>query len=219
MPHGADLDADYAKAGFGSGLGFGDRPALIIVDFVMAYLVKDSPLYAGIEAELAVNKRLVAAARGAGIPVFWTNVVYLPGGADGGHFYRKIKALRVFDRGSPLGEFPPLLTPRDGEIIVTKQYPSAFFGTQLATMLTAACVDTCVITGLSTSGCVRATALDALQHGFIPVVVEDACGDRDRRVHDANIFDLGAKYADIVRSEAVESYFRELAARNTVAKT
>jgi nicotinamidase-related amidase len=155
----------------------------------------------------------------AGVPVFWTNVVYQPGGADGGHFYRKIKALCVFDRGSPLGAFPPSLTPRDDEIVVTKQYPSAFFGTQLATMLTAARVDTCVITGLSTSGCVRATTLDALQHGFIPVVVEDACGDRDQRVHDANIFDLGAKYADVVRSDAVEAYFRKLAARNAVAKT
>jgi maleamate amidohydrolase len=214
-----DLDADYARAGFGVGLGFGRRPALVIVDFVVAYLDRDSPLYAGVEAELAVNERLLTSAREAGVPVFWTNVEYTPGGADGGHFYRKIKALSVFDRGSPLGAFPPSLRPREGEIVVTKQYPSAFFGTQLATLLTARGIDTCIITGLSTSGCVRATALDALQHGFVPIVVEDACGDRDRRVHDANIFDLGAKYADIVRSSTVEAYFLTLADRNAASKT
>jgi maleamate amidohydrolase len=219
MGHGSDLDADYASAGFGKGLGFGRRPALLIVDFVMAYLVRESPLYAGAEAVLAANEQLLAAARAAAVPVFWTNVEYTPGGADGGHFYRKIAALRVFDRGSPLGAFPPSLMPAAGEIIVTKQYPSAFFGTQLATLLTARGIDTCIVTGLSTSGCVRASALDALQHGFVPVVVEDACGDRDRRVHEANIFDLGAKYADIVTSAEAARYFLTLADRNAASNT
>lgn len=219
MTNAADLDADYAKAGFGAGLGFGRRPALIVVDFVMAYLVRDSPLYAGVEAQLAVNERLVSVARGYGIPVIWTNVEYEPGGADGGHFYRKIAALKVFDKGSPLGAFPPTLQPQSGEIVLTKQYPSAFFNTSLAADLDAAGIDCCIITGLSTSGCVRATALDALQNGFIPIVVEDACGDRDRRVHDANIFDLGAKYADIVRSASIEAYFFTLAQRNATSNT
>jgi maleamate amidohydrolase len=109
--------------------------------------------------------------------------------------------------------------PAAGEIIVTKQYPSAFFGTQLATLLTARGIDTCIVTGLSTSGCVRASALDALQHGFVPVVVEDACGDRDRRVHEANIFDLGAKYADIVTSAEAARYFLTLADRNAASNT
>lgn len=219
MSHGNDVDADYAKAGFGNNLGFGVRPALLIVDYVIAYLDRQSPLYAGIEATLPIIERLLAAARGANVPIYWTNVEYMPGGADGGHFYRKIKALKVFDRGSPLGRFPPSLQPRDDEIVITKQYASAFFGTQLATLLTAARVDTCIVTGLSTSGCVRASTLDALQHGFIPVVVEDACGDRDRRIHDANIFDLGAKYADIVKSVEVEAYFRALAERNAASNT
>lgn len=219
MSHGSDVNADYVQAGFGNNLGFGERPALLIVDYVTAYLDKASPLYAGIEATLPVNARLLAAARAASVPVFWTNVEYIPGGADGGHFYRKIKALKVFDRGSPFGRFPPSLQPRDGEIVITKQYASAFFGTQLATLLTAARVDTCILTGLSTSGCVRASALDALQHGFIPVVVEDACGDRDRRIHDANIFDLGAKYADIVKGAEVEAYFRALVERKAASNT
>lgn len=206
------LDEDYAQAGFNKSLGFGARPVLLVVDFVMAYLDPDSPLHAGVEAELKVNEKLVAAARAAGVPVVWTNVEYEPGGADGGHFYRKIAALKVFDRGSPLGAFPPSLRPAEVERVVTKQYPSAFFGTGLAETLRDMGVDCCVITGLSTSGCVRASTLDALQHGFIPLVVPEACGDRDPAVHDANIFDLKAKYADMLSADEALAYFSRLSA-------
>ncbi len=167
----------------------------------MAYLDPASPLYAGVEDALASNERLLAAARAAAIPVLFTNVEYAPGGADGGVFYRKVPALKAFERGSPLGAFPPSLTPQDGELVVTKQYASAFFGTTLASTLTALDVDTVLITGLSTSGCVRATALDACQHGFLPFVVREACGDRHRAPHEANLFDLQAKYAEVI-SEA-----------------
>ena len=204
------LDDDYANAGFNKSLGFGAAPVLLVVDFVMAYLEPDSPLYAGVEKELSVNERLVAAARTAGVPVIWTNVEYEPGGADGGHFYRKIGALTVFDRGSPLGAFPPTLQPEPGERVVTKQYPSAFFDTGLADALREMGADCCVITGLTTSGCVRASALDALQNGFIPLVVPDACGDRHQGVHDANIFDLQAKYADLLTVDEAEVYFSRL---------
>ena len=204
------LDDDYANAGFNKSLGFGTSPVLLIIDFVMAYLEPDSPLYAGVEKELAVNERLVGAAREARIPVIWTNVEYEPGGTNGGHFYRKIGALTVFDRGSPLGAFPPSLQPEPSERIVTKQYPSAFFGTGLAETLREIGADCCVITGLSTSGCVRASALDALQYGFIPLIVPDACGDRDKGVHDANIFDLQAKYADLLTVDETEAYFSRL---------
>lgn len=205
------LEGDYAAAGFGGALGFGDAPALILVDFVMAYLEPTAPLYAGVEAEVAVAARLVAAARGAQVPVLFTRVEFTPGGADGGHFYRKVKALACLDRGSPLGNFPPALQPEPDDVVVTKQYASGFFGTSLASTLNAMGVDTLVITGLTTSGCVRATTLDALQHGFIPIVVSDACGDRDARVQEANLFDLQAKYADVVTSEVVLAKFAKLA--------
>jgi maleamate amidohydrolase len=205
-----DLSTDHAAAGFGNPLGFGRKPALVIVDFVMAYLEKTSPLYAGIEAELAVNVQLLAAARQAGIPIIFTGVCYAAGGRDGGLFYKKIAALSCFDAGNPLGDFPDVLKPRADELVVIKQYASAFFGTTLASTLRALNVDSCLITGLSTSGCVRATALDALQSGFIPIVIEDACGDRDRRVHDSNIFDLQAKYADVVKSPSVHDYLKSL---------
>ena len=195
----ADLSANYVGA-FGGHLPFGNRPALLIVDFVMAYLDPASPLYAGVEAALAVNERLLAAARSVGIPVFFTNVEYVPGGADGGVFYRKVPALKLFDRGSSHGAFPPSLQPRDGETVITKQYPSAFFGTPLASTLTTMGIDTLLITGLSTSGCVRATTLDACQHGFLPFVIRDACGDRHSAPHEANLFDLQAKYAEVIDS-------------------
>jgi maleamate amidohydrolase len=197
----ADLHTSYAGV-FDGHLPFGNRPALLIVDFVMAYLEPTSSLYANVEHALASNERLLAAARAAGIPVIFTNVVFSPGGADGGLFYRKVPALKHFVKGSPLGAFPPSLQPQQTELVVTKQYASAFFGTPLASTLTALGIDTLLITGLSTSGCVRASALDALQHGFAPFVVREACGDRHSAPHEANLFDLQAKYAEVI-SEAV----------------
>ena len=191
------LAENYAGA-FDGHLPFGKRPALLIVDFVMAYLEPSSPLYAGVEDALASNERLLAAARAAGIPVIFTNVVYSPGGADGGVFYRKVPALKLFERGSSLGAFPPSLRPCDGELVISKQYASSFFSTHLGATLTAMGVDTLLITGLSTSGCVRATALDACQHGFAPFVVREACGDRHPGPHEASLFDLQAKYAEVV---------------------
>ena len=193
-----ELSADYAAAGFGGKLAFGAKPALLIVDVVMAYLDRGCPLYAGVEDALAASERLVAAARAAGVPVIFTCVVYAPDGSDGGMFFRKVPALKAFVRGSPHGAFPPSLRPRADELVVAKQYPSAFFGTSLASTLHAAGVDTVMITGFSTSGCVRATALDALCHGFAPFVVREACGDRDARPHEQNLFDMAAKMAEVV---------------------
>ncbi|MBL0925125.1 MAG: isochorismatase family protein [Sphingomonadaceae bacterium] len=193
----ADLTASYTGV-FDGHLPFGERPALLIVDFVMAYLEKSSPLYAAAEDALASNERLLAAARSAGIPVVFTNVVYQPGGADGGLFYKKVPALNVFVKGSALGDFPPTLMPKENELVISKQYPSAFFGTSLASTLHAKNIDTLLITGMSTSGCVRATALDALQNGFAPFVVRDACADRHPAPHESNLYDLQAKYAEVV---------------------
>jgi maleamate amidohydrolase len=193
------LQADYERAGFAGHLPFGKRPALLIVDVVQAYLDPASPLYAApFEDALASNVALVAAARAAGVPVIFTSVAYRAGGIDGGLFFRKVAALRSFLPGSPFAAFPTALQPRDDEAIVVKQYASAFFGTSLAAMLTATGIDTLLITGFSTSGCVRATTLDAMQNGFVPYVVREACGDRDSRPHEANLFDLQAKYAEVV---------------------
>lgn len=207
----SDLSADYEKAGFGGRLAFGRRPALLLIDVVMAYVDPASPLCAGTPAVVDSAMRLAAAARSAGAPVILTRVVYQQDGLDGGHFYRKVPALRTFDAGSPMGAFPEGLMA-DGDLIVTKQYASAYFGTTLASTLNALGVDTVVMGGFSTSGCVRASALDTLQHGFRPFVVREACGDRDPRPHEANLFDLQAKYAEVV-SEAEALRHLEEAAR------
>ncbi|QFG26201.1 isochorismatase family protein [Actinomadura sp. WMMB 499] len=192
------LADDYRAAGFGGRLGLGTRPALLVVDLVRAYLAPDSPLFApAAPAAAAVAGALADSAREHGHPVVFTYVSYAPGGADGGWFYRKVPALRLFDEGSPLAEPPDELVPRPGDLTVRKQYPSAFFGTSLAGTLNALGVDSVVVAGVSTSGCVRATVVDALCHGFRPAVVSDAVADRDPRPHEAALFDLDAKYGDV----------------------
>ncbi|MCY4272653.1 MAG: N-carbamoylsarcosine amidohydrolase [bacterium] len=200
------LAEDYRQAGFSNRLGFGPHPGLIVVDFCQAYLAPESPLYAGVEEARESCIRLLTAARGAQIPVLHTRVEFQPGGADGGVFFRKVGALECFVRGNPLAEYGDGLEPADDEVVVVKQYASGFFGTSLASTLTSLGIDTLIITGVSTSGCVRATALDACQHGFVPIVVRDACGDRNQRVHEANLFDLDAKYADVVSEQEVLDY-------------
>lgn len=201
-----DLREDYRASGFAGRLGFGRHPAVLVVDVVRAYLVDGSPLRAPVEDAVGAAARLVAVARRNGTPVVFTTVHYQPGGADGGLFWQKIPALRVFEEGNPLGGFADGLSPLPDETVVTKQYASAFFGTSLASTLTSAGVDTVVVCGLTTSGCVRATATDAMQLGLRPIVVADACGDRDPRLHEANLLDLGAKYADVVSlSEVLET--------------
>ncbi len=206
------LTENYRGA-FDGSLGFGKAPALILVDFVEAYFNKDSPLYAAVDDALSSALRIRDAARAAGIPVIYSNVVYEEGGADGGVFYRKVPALEVFVAGNPLGAWPAGLEPADDELVISKQYPSAFFGTSLADTLTAGEVDTLIITGLTTSGCIRATCVDAMSHGFVPIVVADACGDRHQAPHEANLFDMNAKYADVVDETAVIAYLGEMAGR------
>ncbi|WP_109526158.1 isochorismatase family protein [Nocardia aurea] len=197
MPVPDDLAADYATAGFGGELTPGTRPALILVDPARAYVDPGCSLYAGVDEPVRAMRVLLAAARGAGIPVVVTEVRLRADGADAGHFFRKSGGLVAFCEGSPFADFIEGLAPNANEFRVTKSYPSAFFGTTLHSYLTAQRVDTALIAGLSTSGCVRATALDALQHGFVPIVVEDAVGDRDRRVHKANLFDIAHKIGEV----------------------
>lgn len=192
---------NYAGA-FEGRLQPGTRPALLIVDVVVAYLTQGSPLFMDTAAAARdSNRRLAEAARAAGVPVVFTNVQYKSDGSDGGVFYRKAPVLKAFVEGSPLGAFPNDLTPAPGDRVFTKQYPSAFFGTGLAEALHADSIDTLLITGYSTSGCVRASALDAMQHGFVPLVVRDACADRHEAPHEANLFDLQAKYAEVISED------------------
>ncbi len=206
----ADLDSDYAAAGFSGRLGWGSRPAVVAIDVSRAYVDPNSPLYAGVEAAAASIGRLAVAARAAGVPVIWTKVEYQPGGGDGGVFFRKVGALESFVRGNPLGDFIEAAAPAAGEQIVVKQYPSAFFGTGLAEELRASGIDTVVLCGFSTSGCVRASCVDAVSSGLIPIVVADACGDRDVRPHEASLFDMNAKYGDVISEGDAIAHFAQL---------
>jgi nicotinamidase-related amidase len=205
------LRENYAKGGFGSPLALGRRPGLLIIDFVQAYLAEDSPLYAGVESARQAAVVLLHAARAAKLPIVHTHVEYEPGGRNGGVFFRKVPALRCFERGAhpQWCAFAPGLEPLAGETVLCKQYASAFFGTSLASLLTAIHVDTVIMAGLSTSGCVRASAVDCCQHGFIPVVVREAVGDRAAAPHEANLFDLQAKYAEVVSLDAALDYISQ----------
>ncbi len=201
-----DLQSSYERAGYHHRLGFGRKPALLLIDFVQAYFEPTSPLFAGVDAALACALRLRDLARRAGLPVILTRVVLHPGGLDGGIFYRKVPALRCMEAGNPLGNFASGLVPAPDDLVLVKQYPSAFFGTSLASTLTANGIDTVLLTGLTTSGCVRATCVDAMSHGFRPVVVREACGDRAAGPHEANLFDMDAKYADVVEEAEGGAY-------------
>lgn len=203
------LDANYKRA-FGKRIGFGKKPALILIDLVEAYFDESCALYAGCEDALASALRLQKVARNADVPVIYTNVVYKPGGVDGGRFFQKSMTLHNFIEGNPMGNWPKGLNIEPHELVLSKQYPSAFFGTSLASTLTSMGVDTLIHTGVSTSGCVRATCVDCCSHGFIPIIVRDAVGDRHPAPHEANLFDMDAKYGDVVSEAEVINYMQKL---------
>jgi maleamate amidohydrolase len=200
---------NYANV-YDTRIGFGHKPALILVDFVEAYFDKSCDLYAGVDDTLASAIRVRDAARKARILIIYTNVVYHKSGINGGRFYQKAAPLRYFLEGSPMGAWPKGLVPSDNELVISKQYPSAFFATSLASTLHAAGIDTAIITGLTTSGCVRATCVDACSNGFIPIVVEQACGDRHDDPHNANLFDMNAKYGDVISEQEIIKFLGEL---------
>jgi len=191
-------------------IGFGKNPAMLLIDFVQAYFDTSCPLYAGVEDNLASALRIREEARCAEIPIIYTNVVYHENMVDAGVFHKKVKVLENFRRGSPMGAWPNGLEIAQGETVISKQYPSAFFGTSLSSTLTSMQIDSIIITGLTTSGCVRASCVDAVSHGFIPIVVAEACGDRDEAPHQANLFDMNAKYADVVSETEIIDYIKTL---------
>lgn len=204
-----DRDALPAEAfadGFAGTLTPGIRPAVLVVDMMRAYYEPGSPFCLPSDESVQAAAEVLGAARQAGVPVLHTVVRYGPDGVDGGVFLRKVPALRLLIGDTPLGEPMPQVAPQAGEPVVVKQYASAFFGTTLASTLHALGVDTVVIVGVSTSGCVRASALDALQHGFVPLVVREAVGDREPAVHDASLYDLQAKYAEVVSLATATAY-------------
>ena len=196
----SETATDNYKGVWGNRIGFGKKPAVILIDFMKAYTTEGAPLFApGVVAAVARTPALLASARDAGIPVIHTNILYhAPNCADGGIWVKKAPVMAAMVAGNPLAEFCDGVEPLPGEPVFTKQYASAFFGTSLAPMLHAEGIDTVVLAGCSTSGCVRATAVDAVQYGFRTIVVRDCVGDRHDGPHEANLFDIDSKYGDVV---------------------
>ena len=185
--------------GFHGRAGFGRRPALLVVDVNRGFTDPASPLVCDLDEVVAAIARLVSAFRDAGLPVVFTTVAYDEAAKQAATvFIDKVPALLVLEEGSEWVEIDPRIAPRADEPILVKHWASSFFGTPLSSILTSHGCDAVVVTGASTSGCVRATAVDALQHGYRVVVPREAVGDRNDAAHDANLYDIDAKYGDVV---------------------
>jgi nicotinamidase-related amidase len=207
-------EALYAGQGLGQEMGLGDRPALVVVDFQLGFTDPTiSPIGSDMPEALEASAALIRAARAASVPVFYTVVGYRPDLADAGVWPRKYPRLDALVVGTPTVQVDPRVAPRDSEVVVVKQYASAFFGTSLQSMLAANGIDSLIVIGTTTSGCVRATVVDGMQLGYRIVVAEDCCADRDEAPHRANLFDMRTKYADVVPSAGV---ITELRARISV---
>lgn len=211
----SEMEAFFKERGFGLTLGFGDSSAVIVIDFMRAFTNPALPLGSNLDRELAETVRILGAAREAEIPIYYTAVWYEEKDLrDGGVWVKKqLKGAQTLKAGTPEVELDPRLGRRPEEPIILKKYASAFFGTDLVSRLNARRVDTLIITGCTTSGCVRATAVDAVQNGFRPMVVREAVGDRAKPAHDQSLFDLQAKYADVVSVEETMDYLSRLKAR------
>jgi maleamate amidohydrolase len=193
--------AENERRGLTRVLGFGASPAVVIVDFTRAFTEPGEamPLAADFTAEIEATTELVASARSAGVPVYYTSAQYdEPDLADAGIWAKKVPATVTLRAGTAGVELDPRLGRREDEALVLKKYASAFFGTDLASRLTARGVDTILLCGCTTSGCVRASAVDGLQNGFRVMVVREAVGDRNPAAHRQSMLDMQAKYADIV---------------------
>ncbi|GJM40664.1 MAG: N-carbamoylsarcosine amidase [Ardenticatenaceae bacterium] len=203
------LQSNYQGV-FDGRLNFGAKSAVLMVDFIRAYTTKGSPLYAP-DVVTAVSETidLLDLARQKKVPIIYTQVLYHKNGLDGGLFVQKVPALRSMVQGEPLAEIVPELPPQPDDVIIVKQYASAFFGTSLAAMLTSLGVDTIILTGCSTSGCVRATAVDGMQHGFRVFVPRECVGDRHQAPHEANLFDIHSKYGEVVSKTAVIDFLSQ----------
>jgi len=182
--------------------GLGRRPALLLVDLIEGFTNPACPLGSEAGAVVAANQSLLKGFRAKGLPIFFTTVVYHSD--DQAKVFRlRVPALNVLTPDSKWIKVDQRLAPEPGETVIEKQWASGFFATDLAERLRAAGVDSLVVTGLTTSGCVRATAVDGLQHDFPVVVPRQAVGDRNHEAHEANLFDLNAKYADVLELKEV----------------
>jgi len=203
----------YAKARLGESVTLGSRPAVLVVDFSCGFTDPECTLGADMTEQVEATKRLLDRARAKGLPVIFTTIGFEPSLKDGGLWLEKAPALGDLQIGGRWVEIDPRLEPQEGETIVVKKGASAFFGTNLAAILISQGIDSVILCGATTSGCIRATAIDLLQYGFPTLVPRECVGDRAQAPHDANLFDIQAKYADVVSVEEALDYVESVAGK------
>lgn len=204
--HGESTARYYEEHEFGAEMGFGDRPALLVIDLINAFTDPETNLGSNVDDVVTQADRLLTAFRDRALPRYFTTVAYEESYGDAGVWIRKVPALRELELGTPAVRIDERIAPQGDERVILKKYASAFFGTDLATELVGAGVDTLVLAGVTTSGCIRATAIDGIQHGYRVVVPRDAVGDRAAGPHQANLFDIDAKYGDVVTTDDVVAH-------------
>jgi maleamate amidohydrolase len=207
-------DDVYARQNFGNRVGMGQRPALLIVDFQVGFA--DPEVFGGgnVKDAVAATVPLLHEARALGLPVAYTRAVFADDGSDAGVFGMKVPALKRLTDAAAISQIVPELAPMPGEYVVRKTGPSAFFGTSLASWLNAKGVDSLLVVGATTSGCVRASVVDAISYNYRTTVVSDCCGDRALDPHEANLFDMGQKYADLLTADEAIAAARAAVGRN-----
>jgi maleamate amidohydrolase len=203
MDRPTEIDDYYEGEEFGASVGLGERPALVVIDLINAFTDPQTELGSEVDGVLEQTERLLSAFREHDLPRYFTTVAFEESYGDAGRFIEKVPALRELRLGTEAVEVDDRIAPVDDERVILKKYASAFFGTDLETELTTHRVDTLVIAGVTTSGCVRATAVDSLQHGYRTIVPADAVGDRAEGPHRANLLDIDAKYGDVVETDDV----------------
>lgn len=208
--HGARTDATYDRAGFGARSRIGTRPAIVVVDLTAGFTDPAAPTGSDLTDVVAATSSLVEAARPAGAPIVWTTIAFTPAELDTLPWLVKAPGMRGLVEGSDAVAFDRRLDVRDTDHVLTKKGASAFFDTGLATVLRASGVDTVLVCGATTSGCVRATAVDAVQSGFGVLVPRECAGDRAEGPHEANLFDIDAKYGDVVSLDDAVAYLKGL---------
>jgi nicotinamidase-related amidase len=207
----------YARAGLGQSFELGERPAVLVIDFSCGFTDPECPLGADLTPQIEATRRLLDAARDKGLPVVYTTIGFEPHLKDGALWAQKVPALAHLELGGRWVEIDPRLGRRDDEPVVLKKGASGFFGTNLASILISQGVDTVILCGATTSGCVRATAIDLLQYGWPAIVPRDCVGDRAQAPHEANLFDIQAKYADVVSLDEALAYVEGVPSRIAAA--
>jgi len=207
---GSETEELYAARGIGGRIGFGHAPALLVIDMAVAF--NDPSYKVGGDQTSAVEAiaELLPVARRQNVPVFFFTTAYHPDGRDAGTFGKKVPALLELQLGDRGVEIDPRLAPTEDEIVVTKKYASCFFQTNLPSLLVTAGIDTVILTGCSTSGCVRAAAIDGVSHGYRVIVPRECVSDRAEGPHWANLFDINAKYGDVVPLAETIEYMDDL---------